>query len=129
MFIFWSQSGNPGDAQCNGMAVDNGTIYVGTETGVGISTNGGLSFTEATTTNGLGGNETSSIAVGDSLLAAGSYSTGLSLSRDGGKSFINFTTVNGLGGNMVYCISIRNGAIYASTSDGFNPTITIMRPR
>jgi hypothetical protein len=120
--------GGPGDAQCNGMAIDNGIIYVAAETGLGLSTDGGLNFTEATTANGLGGNVVTAVAVRDSLLAAATLN-GLSLSRDGGKSFINLTTLNGIGGNYVTCVSIQKGAIYAGTFDGFNYSIVTLKPR
>jgi len=117
------------EPQVNAMAISGSTIYAATEYGLGISTDGGQSFTLLTTANGLAGNGLPAVAVGDSLLAAGSYDDGLSLSRDGGKSLINFTTKNGIGGNWINALAIHKGVIYAGTFSGFTDAIMTMKPR
>lgn len=121
-------AGVEGDAQVNNMAVVNDSIFVASESGLGISTDGGLTFTEATTANGLGGNTLNVVAVGDGMVAAGTF-YGLGLSHDGGKSFVNFTTKSGLAGNFIMSIAIHNGTIYAGTYSGFSNAIVTMKPR
>ena len=77
------------------------TVYGGTYTqGIGISTDGGSSWTFATTANGLGGNDVTSItSSGGTLYATTDASSsglgGLSISRDGGTSWTNLSSANG----------------------------------
>ena len=76
------------------------TVYAATNGGLSISTDGGNSFTNKTTANGLGSNIVYGVyAVGRTVYAA--TVGGLAISTDGGNTFTNKTTANGLGSNIV----------------------------
>ena len=78
-----------------------------------------LSFTNKTTTNGLGGNFVFGVyASGSSIYAA--TSGGLSISTNGGSSFTNTTTANGLGNNTVNGVYASGSTIYAATNGGLS---------
>ena len=80
-----------------------------------------LSFSNKTTTNGLGNNVIRAIFIGtDGKIYVGTYGGGLSISSDRGNTFVNKTTTNGLGSNYVFGIHQVNGKIYAATSDGLS---------
>ena len=96
------------------------TVYVGVNNaGLGISTNGGTTFTYKTTANGLGSSTVNGVyAVGSTVYAA--TGGGLSISTDGGSTFSNKTIANGLGitnpnVNVVYAVG---STIYAGTQEG-----------
>ncbi len=75
-------------------------IYGATFVGLSISTDGGVSFVNRTTADGLGDNDVNGVfAVGTTVYVA--TDGGLSISIDGGASFANRTTANGLGSNAV----------------------------
>jgi len=109
-----------------------GTVYVGTDGaaggfagplglpgdgGVGISTDGGTTFTHSTIANGLRNNHVTGVyAAGDTVYAA--TLGGLSISTDGGKTFTNRTTADGLGSNNVYWVYAAGGSVYAATDSG-----------
>ena len=81
------------------------SIYAATNGGLSVSTDGGTSFTNKTTTNGLDANGVYSVfASGSTVYAA--TSNGLSISTNGGTSFTNKTTTNGLGNNTVYGVYV-----------------------
>ena len=83
------------------------------------STNGGSSFTNYTTANGLGVNIVNGVyASGSSIYAA--TLGGLSISTNGGSSFTNYTTANGLGSNFVRGVFASGSSIYAATAVGLS---------
>ena len=95
------------------------TIYVATEGGgLSISTNGGTTFTNYTTANGLGSNSVRWVyAIGSTIYAA--TSGGLSISLNGGTTFTNYTTANsGLGDDLVRGVYAVGGTVYAATHGG-----------
>ena len=94
------------------------TIYVGTESGLSISTDGGSSFTNKTTGNGLAGNVVLSVYAVGSTIYVGTDGGGLRISTDGGSSFTNKTTANGLGSNFVLSVYAVGSTIYVGTRDG-----------
>ena len=96
------------------------TIYVGTESGLSISTDGGSSFTNKTTGNGLAGNVVLSVYAVGSTIYVGTDGGGLSISTDGGSSFTNKTTANGLGSNFVLSVYAVGSTIYAGTDGGLS---------
>ena len=67
-----------GSNTINSVFFDGSTIYAGTSSGLGISTDGGLSFTNYTPANGLGNNSTTSVFFDGSNIYAGT-SGGLSI--------------------------------------------------
>ena len=88
--------------------VDGQNVYVGTNSGLSISTDGGVTFTNRTTAAGLGDNTIDGIwASGTTVYAA--TGSGLSVSTDGGQTFVN----NNLGGGM-------NAAVKAASQVGQN---------
>jgi hypothetical protein len=90
--------------------------------GLMISVDGGATFTNRTTENGLGDNNVNDVyAVGSTVYAAtGCYRLslkpgGLSISVDGGATFTNRTTENGLGSNCVTDVHAVGSTVYAAT--------------
>jgi hypothetical protein len=76
-------------------------IYVADEWGVSISSNGGTSFIDYTSADGLsnpGDNWVSAIGVDGNLVGAAT-DYGISISTDGGKSYLNYNADYGLGSN------------------------------
>lgn len=104
------------------ISTDGGTIYVATQHGLSISTNGGASFSNKTTANGLGDNRVNGVYVSGSMVYAATGGAaaggGVSISSDGGDSFTNKT--NGLGSIMVRCIYVDGDHIYAGTEVGLS---------
>ena len=95
------------------------TVYVATNNGLSISTDGGRTFTNKTTANGLGSNSVRDVyAVGATVYAA--TLSGLSISTDGGSTFTNKTTANGLGNNTVREVYAVGATVYAATDDGLS---------
>jgi hypothetical protein len=88
--------------------------------GLSISIDGGTSFTNKTTANGLGSNDVNGVyVVGNTIYAA--TTGGLSISTDGGASFTNYTNVNNqLGSNNVNAVYVVGNTIYAATADGLS---------
>jgi hypothetical protein len=71
-----------------------------------ISTDGGSSFSNKNTTDGLANNLTTGVyvdLVGTSYTAT---SEGLSISTDGGNSFLNKTTSDGLGHDRIHGVFV-----------------------
>ncbi len=101
-----------------------GTIYMATNgAGLGISTDGGATFSYKTATNGLGGgaNTTYGVYVGNDGTIYVATAGGVSISSDGGATFSQKTTANGLGSFNVYDVYVgSNGTIYASTFNGLS---------
>jgi hypothetical protein len=88
--------------------------------GLSISTDGGTSFTNKTTANGLGSNTVNGVyAVGNTIYAA--TAAGLSISTDGGLTFNNRTNANsGLGNDYVNGVYVVGNTIYAATDGGLS---------
>ena len=79
----------------------------------------GLSFTNYTTTNGLGGNNVNGVyASGSTIYAATNCNGALSISTNNGTSWTNYTTTNGLGSNDVRGVYASGSSIYAATYGG-----------
>jgi len=143
-------SGNSGLASNNllGVYANGNNIYAATiGNGLSISTNGGSSWTNYTTSNGLGSNDVRGVyAMGNSwtnytngntsgglgsgtvtgIYAIGSniYASidggGLSISSNGGTNWTNYRTTNGLAGNNVTGVYASSTSIYAATQGGLS---------
>ena len=74
-------------------------------------------FTNKTTTNGLGNNSVYGVYVVGTTVYAGTNG-GLSISTDGGATFTNRTTTNGLGNNVVFGVYAVGTTVYAATGNG-----------
>ena len=108
-----------GDNFTNDVYVVGSKVYVATNTGLSISTNGGTSFTNKTTANGLGSNVVLDVyVVNDTIYAA--TNGGLSISTNGGTSFTTKTTANGLGSNKVADVYVVGSKVYAATYEGLS---------
>ena len=106
-----------GDNNVESVHTVGNTVYAATAGGLSISSNGGASFTNRTTANGLGSNRVFGVyAVGTTVYAA--TNNGLSISTDGGASFTNRTTADGLGSNLVYDVYALGTTVYAATFGG-----------
>jgi len=83
-----------------------------------------LTFTNYTTSNGLGNNSVRGVyASGSSIYAAtsaGDGRGGLSISTNGGTSFTNYTTANGLGSNFMRGVYASGSSIYVATEGGLS---------
>lgn len=95
----------------------DGILYAATDGGLGISIDGGLTFSNKTTQNGLGDGYISGVHVADDVIYAATGS-GLSISIDGGNSFVNKTTSDGLGNNFLLGVTKIDGILYAATIGG-----------
>ncbi len=132
-----------GDNYVYNVFVDSvGTIYASTMSGLSVSTNSGasfrnittddgVSFSNKTTTDGLGDNGVSGVYVDSSgTIYASTASTGtfydpedggLSISTDAGVSFININTTLGLGNKSLSGVYVDPGfIIYAATDSGLS---------
>jgi len=79
----------------------------------------GLTFTNYTTSSGLGNNFVSGVYASGSIIYAAT-SGGLSISTNGGSSFTNYTTSSGLGNNNVRGVYASGSNIYAATGGGLS---------
>ncbi|MFM9035399.1 MAG: Ig-like domain-containing protein, partial [Mycobacterium sp.] len=103
----------------NSICVDGNTVYVATTGGLGISANGGRTFTNRTTANGLPNDYSFAIAATGGAIFAGTNSySGLSTSRDGGATFTN-RTGTGLG-SVVYSAYTNGGKVYVGSNQGLS---------
>jgi len=94
-------------------------VYAAAVGGVGISTDGGTTFTNYWANNGLGSNTVLGVyAEGSTIYAA--TDNGVSISSDGGTTFTNHTIADGLGGNTVFGVYTAGGTIYAATIGGLS---------
>jgi uncharacterized repeat protein (TIGR02543 family) len=95
------------------------TIFAATNNGIAISADGGASWTNKTTANGLGSNTVYDVCASGVNVLAGTAS-GVAISGDGGTSWANHTG-NGLGSNIVYGVSYFAAPTIpcASTAYGF----------
>ncbi|MFM9135380.1 MAG: fibronectin type III domain-containing protein [bacterium] len=80
-----------------------------------------LTFTNKTTSNGLGTDNVRGVyAVGSTVYAA-TYGWGLSISTNGGATFTSRTaTGNGLGSDFVYGVFAVGSTVYAATGGGLS---------
>ena len=93
------------------------TVYAATNNGLGISTDGGVSFTNKTTADGLGSNTINGVYVDGSTVYAATIN-GLSISTNGGASFTNKTIANGLGRNVLFGVYAIGNTVYVATDGG-----------
>ena len=77
-------------------------------------THASLTFTNYTTSNGLGDNYVNGVYESGGTIYAATRG-GLSTSTNGGVSWTNSTTATGLGSNFVYGVYESGGTIYAAT--------------
>lgn len=94
-------------------------VYAGTAAGLSISYDGGNTFQNKTTAQGLGSDTIDSVFVtGTTVYAA--TNNGLGISLDGGNSFSNRTTAQGLGHNIVEGVYVSGVNVYAATNIGLS---------
>ena len=121
-----------------GLAINSlGVITVATNNGVFISIDGGATFSNKTTADGLGNNTVINVFYDKNDILYAATDGGLSISIDGGATFSNKTTADGLGGNKTYdvwadgdnniYISLKDNGVSISTDNGvtFSTVTTI----
>lgn len=80
----------------------------------------GLTFTNKTTSNGLGSNDVRGVYANGNIIYAAT-TNGLSISSNGGTSFTNYSQANnGLANNQANGVYAIGSSIYAATSNGFS---------
>ena len=97
----------------------SGVIYAGTGNGVSVSVDGGLTFVNRTTADGLGGDHIFDLFIDNGVLYAG-LSGGLSISTDNGVTFVNRTVADGLGSPYVRGVFAAGNRVYAATHEGLS---------
>ncbi len=108
----------------NGVFASGNAVYVATSPGVngglGVSTDGGATFTNRNTANSnLPNNYVNDVhGVGSTIFVA--TNGGLCISTDGGTSFTTRTTTNGLGSNFVRGVFAVGSSVYAATDGGLS---------
>ncbi len=114
-----------GSDQVNDVFVNGQAIYVATDKGLSISVDGGRTFTNRTSSSGIGNGtreEVNAVFVSGFTVYAGTF-TGLSISTDGGISFTNRTLANGIGSNIVYDVFMSGQTIYVATDNGLSISV------
>jgi len=110
----WTQSYNNGIHTTGIMsfAFIGSNIFVGTQNGVFLSTNGGTDFAQVFQPDSY----VSQLAVSDTNIFAGTYDGGIYLTTNQG---INWTQVNnGLSNTRVYSLAVNGNYIFAGTNSG-----------
>jgi hypothetical protein len=108
-----------------GVSAVGTNVYAATSNGLSVSTDGGTSFINKTTADGLGSNTVNGVSAEGTVVFAAT-SNGLSISTNGGTSFINKNAANGLSSNTVngvYAVGNSNNSVidfFAATPDGLN---------
>jgi hypothetical protein len=102
-----------------GVYADGSNIYAATNGGLSISNDGGSTFTNRTTDDGLGDNQVYGVYVDDNKIYAATAG-GLSISSDGGSTFTNRTMNHGLGSAFVLGVYADGSNIYAATAYGLS---------
>jgi ligand-binding sensor domain-containing protein len=109
------------------LVVDGQSIYVGTNSGLSISADGGQTFVTKTIDDGLGSNQVNALFVDGANIYAGT-SLGIYKSQDGGKRFTNLgantdalkatniSSISSLGDGQHLSIATNNGLFL--TADG-----------
>ncbi|MFM7245095.1 MAG: hypothetical protein ACKO40_13110, partial [Planctomycetaceae bacterium] len=99
-FVTFGTASGLGNNSTYGVFASGGTVYVATNGGLSISTNGGSSYVNRTTSNGLGSNSVRGVyAIGSTVYAATTGSGtvgGVSKSTNSGTSFLNSGSSSGL---------------------------------
>ncbi len=97
----------------NSIGTDGSNLYVATNAGLSISTDGGKTFISKTTADGLSDNYIYKMLVNGSNIYLAT-TKGFSVSNDGGKTFINTnngaTLITGLTPNVAYRDVIQQGS-------------------
>jgi hypothetical protein len=106
------------NASTYGVIANGSNIYVGTASGLSISTDGGTNWITRTTANGLGVDVIRGVYASGNNVYAATNSAGLSISTDGGASFVTKTTSNGLPTNNLLGVYASGSNVYAATNSG-----------
>ena len=83
-----------------------------------------VTWTNSTTTNGLGSNNVTGVYASSSTIYAATGGGGVSVSTNNGTNWTNYTTANGLGDNYVYGVFAIGSTIYAATWGGVSIGVT-----
>ncbi|AOW18317.1 hypothetical protein LPB03_13030 [Polaribacter vadi] len=104
------------NSSTQGVFAKGATIYIGTTSGLLISTDSGTTFTTKTITNGLGSNNVKNVFVDGSTIYAATDG-GLSVSTNGGNNFVNYAPASFAYGNNMNDVFADGDTIYALASN------------
>jgi hypothetical protein len=104
-----------GSDAVNFVRVFGSKLYVGTEGGLSVSSDGGTTFTNYdNNNNSLGENNVMSVFVDGTKIYAGTYGGGLRVSTDGGT---NFNHLSNMTGSMVREVVVDGNTLFVATFD------------
>jgi hypothetical protein len=104
-----------GSDAVNFVRVFGSKLYVGTEGGLSVSSDGGTTFTNYdNNNNSLGENNVMSVFVDGTKIYAGTYGGGLRVSTDGGTNFNHLSNMNG---SMVREVMVDGNTLFVATWD------------
>ncbi len=120
----WSIHLNTASSQPSKSIFSTGNaIYLG-NISISYSPDGGTSWSQINSENGLKAKNVYSIISSNNILYASSYgngaSSGVSYSTDGGVSWKTYTTANGLASTNVNALFANEGTLYAATEKGLS---------
>ena len=105
-----------GSIYTNSVFVDGSILYVGTNSGLSISTDNGITFANKTiVSNGLVNDTVNDVVVASGTIYAATNG-GLSISSDGGNTFTNKTYTDGLYSSTIEAVTVDGTSVYASTA-------------
>ena len=97
------------------------TVYAASDGGLGISTDGGTTFVNRTSADGLGSRNVQSVVVTGSIVFASTWGGGVGVSTDGGASFTSLTPANsGLGDWLLRGSFLSGSKLYVATNSGLS---------
>jgi hypothetical protein len=104
-----------GSDAVNFVRVFGSKLYVGTEGGLSVSSDGGTTFTNYdNNNNSLGENNVMSVFVDGTKIYAGTYGGGLRVSTDGGTNFNHLSNMNG---SLVREVMVDGNTLFVATWD------------
>jgi hypothetical protein len=104
-----------GSDAVNFVRVFGSKLYVGTEGGLSVSSDGGTTFTNYdNNNNSLGENNVMSVFVDGTKIYAGTYGGGLRVSTDGGMNFSHLSNMNG---SLVREVIVDGNTLFVATFD------------
>jgi hypothetical protein len=122
-FINKSTADGLGNNLVNSVTVtSDNTIYAGTTKGLGISKDGGNTFTNKITNGNSSSNSIKGVAVSSlGVIYVATAFDGINISADGGNTFTSKNTSNGLASNNTLGIAVDAlGNIYVATAGGLS---------
>ncbi len=115
------------DCSLKGSSSAEATVYAATNGGLSISRNGGSSWTNYTTADGLAVNAINAVCAVGPNIYAGTNGGGLSVSTDGAAHWTTYTTADGLCGNQILDVCAVDSSVYAVGYGGLSVSTDLGR--